>query len=69
VAKRTITGFTEEEANAFADGIEYVNDSAIEHVRLRQSPENKQEWDVLFDDEDAEEDEEFTIHEVRYGYK
>jgi hypothetical protein len=57
MAAREITGFaTEEAATAFADGVSYVNDSAIADIEVAPSTDGNG-FSVLFTDQDAEEDE------------
>jgi len=56
MAAREITGFfNKETATAFADGISYVNDSAIVDVEVAPSADGSG-FSVFFSDQDAEED-------------
>jgi hypothetical protein len=56
VASREVTGFaTEEAAEAFADGVSYVNDSAIEDIEVFRAADGSS-FSVTFTDQDADED-------------
>ena len=56
MAAREITGFfNKETATAFADGISYVNDSAIVNVEVAPSADGSG-FSVFFTDEDTEDD-------------
>tara|TARA_Y100000034_G_scaffold130321_2_gene188573 strand:- start:102219 stop:102452 length:234 start_codon:yes stop_codon:yes gene_type:complete len=55
-------------AHAFAEGVEWVNDSAVE---VRSIERNGDAWDVIINDDDATEDtletyiKSLTMHQIR----
>ena len=53
---RTMSFLNLEYAQGFCDGVEYVNDSALEVLRIVELPD-KQGWEVQMHDEDEERNE------------
>ena len=65
MAAREITGFfNKETATAFADGVSYVNESALIDIKVAPSADGSG-FSVFFTDEDAEEDQ-VLVYEAGY---
>lgn len=62
MTRKTVIGFdNSQEADAFADGMLYVNDSAIEDVTTKFDPTTG--WEVTFEDTDYDEDDVTILYE------